>query len=248
MAVPPGSSLNVRDAPGTDGAIVGSLPNNAVVAVVERVEGEVVSGVSEWFDIESGATAGFVSAAYATCTTDEAPVLEPPAAFYLPLECETSATISQGNDGDYSHQGNSFYAFDFSLGNDTPLVAIADGIVLYTFDETGPGDPCYGGGGPDCFPYANYVVLRHGDGTASIYKHLNRVDVAVGEFVFAGQAIGLSGSTGYSTGPHAHVMRQEDCGEATSCQSVPVSFADVPGDGVPVTGQEVTSGNCRSSE
>lgn len=90
----------------------------------------------------------------------------------------------------------------------------------------------------------NYVALRHGDGPGSIYKHLKRVDVRVGDFVPAGSTIGLSGSTGYSTGPHAHVMRQGLCGEPLRCESVAFAFADVPGDGVSERGDSVTSGNC----
>jgi murein DD-endopeptidase MepM/ murein hydrolase activator NlpD len=234
----------VRATPSTGAAIVGSLPDNLIVDVVDRVQGEAVSGNTDWMEIRSGNVHGFVSAAYAHCTTEEAPELQPPSAYYLPLECGKTARIAQGNNGSFSHQGRSRYAFDFSVGIGTPLVAMADGVVGALYDQTGPGDPCYDGGPSSCFPYANYVELIHGDGTASIYKHLSRVDVTVGQFVPRGTAVGLSGSTGYSTGPHAHVMRQEDCGDALACQSVPVRFADVAGDGVPVTGETVTSGNC----
>ena len=117
---------------------------------------------------------------------------------------------------------------------------MADGIVIHRYAETMPGDPCYDGGDEDCFPYANLVVLLHGDGQASIYKHLSEVLVSDGELVPRGEAVGLSGSTGYSTGPHAHVMLEENCGEA-NCQSVPLEFVEI---GVPVTDQEVTSTNC----
>ena len=120
---------------------------------------------------------------------------------------------------------------------------IADGVVAYTFDETQPGDPCHGGGGSECAAFSNYVTLLHGDGTTTIYKHLNAVLVAVGELVPRACVIGLSGTTGWSTGPHLHAMRQEDCGEA-NCQSIPLAFVDVPGDGVPVNDQDVVSDNC----
>jgi len=242
VTVPAGSSLNIRKTPSTSAAIVGSLPRNAIVTVAARVAGDVVSETPDWFQIDSEID-GFISGAFASCTADEAPVLALPDAYRLPLECGRSARISQGNDGGTSHQGKAFYAFDFAIPVDTPLVAMADGIVLYTFAETGPGDPCYGGGGASCFPYANYVVLEHGDHTGSIYKHLNKVLATVGEFVPSGAPVGLSGSTGYSTGPHAHVMRQKICGAATSCQSIEVSFADVPGNGIPKANQTVTSAN-----
>jgi murein DD-endopeptidase MepM/ murein hydrolase activator NlpD len=120
------------------------------------------------------------------------------------------------------------------------MVAMADGIVIHTFAETMPGDPCYDGGGPECFPYGNLVVLWHGDGSTTLYKHLSEVLVTDGELVPRGMMVGLSGSTGYSTGPHAHVARQEDCGEP-NCQSIPLEFVEA---GVPVTGESVTSENC----
>jgi murein DD-endopeptidase MepM/ murein hydrolase activator NlpD len=238
-----GATLNVRPDPSTANAPVGSLPDGSVVDVVSQVQGESVGGNTLWFQIATSTLSGYISSAFAACTTDEPPVLVPPDAWYLPLECGKSAKISQGNSGSFSHSGKAKYAFDFSLGVGTPMVAMADGIVHHIYDQTGPGDPCYDGGGSSCYPYANLVVLLHGDGSTSIYKHLSQVSVSLGAFVARGTAVGLSGSTGYSTGPHAHVMRQEDCGQA-NCQSIPLVFADAPGDGVPDTGQTVTSGNC----
>jgi murein DD-endopeptidase MepM/ murein hydrolase activator NlpD len=235
-----GEVLNVRPTASTVEEPIGSLPNNSIVDVIEEVTGEVIDGTDVWFHITTDTLDGYVFGGFVECTLEEPPELMPPDGFWLPLECGMSANISQGNDGDVSHQGNAFYAFDFALGLNTPLVAIADGIVVHTYAETMPGDPCYAGGGPDCFMYGNLVTLLHGDGSTSLYKHLNEVHVADGELVLRGFPVGLSGSTGYSTGPHAHVARQEDCGEA-NCQSIPLEFVDA---GVPVTGETVTSENC----
>jgi len=232
--------LNVRSTPSTELGPIGSLPNNSIVDVIEEVEGETIDGTNLWFHIATDTLDGYVFGGFAECTLDEPPELLPPDGFWLPLECGMTATISQGNDGGTSHQGNAFYAFDFAIGLNTPLVAMADGIVIHTFAETMPGDPCYAGGGPECFAYGNLVVLLHGDGSTSLYKHLNEVHVADGELVPRGFPVGLSGSTGYSTGRHAHVARQEDCGDP-NCQSIPLEFEDA---GVPGTGQSVTSENC----
>ena len=121
--------------------------------------------------------------------------------------------------------------------------AIADGTVAHMYNGTKPGDPCYNGGGKECNNAANYVSVLHNDGTRSIYAHLSETFVAVGEKVPRGVAVGKSGSTGWSTGPHAHVARTENC-NSSWCQSIAVSFTDVPGDGVPDTNDIVTSMNC----
>ena len=67
--------------------------------------------------------------------------------------------------------------------------ATADGSVA----ETGE-DPEYG----------TFVLLQHGDDYQSMYGHLSRSLVRVGQHVLAGEVIGLSGNTGNSSAPHLH--------------------------------------------
>jgi hypothetical protein len=67
-----GDTLNIREMPNTSSAILGTLANDAVVTVKEKATGEVVSGNAEWFKITSNAVEGYISAAFATCTTDAA--------------------------------------------------------------------------------------------------------------------------------------------------------------------------------
>ena len=50
----------------------------------------------------------------------------------------------------------------------------------------------------------NYIVLQHGEYTIS-YCHLSKVTASEGENVLAGDVVGISGSTGRSTGPHLHL-------------------------------------------
>lgn len=52
--------------------------------------------------------------------------------------------------------------------------------------------------------YGNMVEVDHGDGVTTRYAHLSRILVKVGEELQVGDAVGLSGSTGRSTGPHLH--------------------------------------------
>ncbi len=52
--------------------------------------------------------------------------------------------------------------------------------------------------------YGNLVVIRHANGLETFYGHLSKRNVNAGDWVSAGDIIGLGGSTGRSTGPHLH--------------------------------------------
>lgn len=52
--------------------------------------------------------------------------------------------------------------------------------------------------------YGNIIVIRHENGIETFYAHLSKRNVEVGDWVNAGDVIGLGGSTGRSTGPHLH--------------------------------------------
>ncbi|MGW8779962.1 M23 family metallopeptidase [Streptomyces sp. NPDC055796] len=78
---------------------------------------------------------------------------------------------------------------DFIASSGTTVRAVGAGTVVSA-----------GWGGA----YGNEVVIRHADGKYSQYGHLSQLSVSVGQSVAGGQTIGLSGSTGNSTGPHLH--------------------------------------------
>lgn len=52
--------------------------------------------------------------------------------------------------------------------------------------------------------YGTYVMIIHGGNITTLYGHLSSIDVKQDEYVTRGQQIGLSGSTGFSSGPHLH--------------------------------------------
>lgn len=52
--------------------------------------------------------------------------------------------------------------------------------------------------------YGNTVIVDHGYGLQTLYSHLSRIDVEVGQAVDAGQRLGLSGETGLAGGDHLH--------------------------------------------
>lgn len=78
---------------------------------------------------------------------------------------------------------------DISTPLGTPVMCPASGKVLLA------------GGGGD---YGRHVVVEHGNGVRSLYGHLSKVEVRAGQRVEKGQLLGLTGSTGRSTGPHLH--------------------------------------------
>jgi murein DD-endopeptidase MepM/ murein hydrolase activator NlpD len=52
--------------------------------------------------------------------------------------------------------------------------------------------------------YGNYVMINHGNGMTTLYAHMSKLYVSVGDTVSQGQTIGLCGATGIVTGPHVH--------------------------------------------
>lgn len=72
---------------------------------------------------------------------------------------------------------------------------------------------------------ANFIAIRHEDGTVAMYVHLETKGSAVkqGQFIRKGQFIAHSGNTGYSTGAHLHFEVLESA-EPGKEKSVPVAF------------------------
>lgn len=79
---------------------------------------------------------------------------------------------------------------DYAAPAGAPVRSVAPGIVAFT------GEHFFAG---------RSVFVDHGDGLISMYLHLSRIDVAVGQEVDAGQRVGAVGSSGRATGPHLHL-------------------------------------------
>ncbi|MFA5042004.1 MAG: M23 family metallopeptidase, partial [Candidatus Paceibacterota bacterium] len=78
---------------------------------------------------------------------------------------------------------------DLDAAVGTPVYAVNDGVVSFVEELT---------------VYGKMIIIDHGLGIYSLYLHLNEFKVAKGDKVTRGEVIGLSGSTGYSLGPHLH--------------------------------------------
>jgi hypothetical protein len=234
----PGEVLNVRPTPSTSMPVIGTLAHGAIVEVVSMARGESIGGVDLWYEIRTATLTGFVFSGFAICTTDEPPA---DTGYYVPFVCGASVRVTQAPGGSLSHTGRAMYAYDFGVPLETPIHAMRPGTVTYVFTDTGPGDPCYGGGGPDCGPLANLVIIEHADGTTAAYKHINSASVSVGDAVRQGDVIARSGTTGYSTGPHLHAEVRAACPTTVYCDTIPFTFTDV---GAPAASTMVTSGNC----
>jgi len=89
--------------------------------------------------------------------------------------------------------GNSYhYAIDIDgFGRyGAPVVASASGtVVLVASLDWG---------------FGTYIIIRHADGSETLYAHLSDVYVSQGQTVGQGEQIGAIGCTGYCTGPHLH--------------------------------------------
>jgi murein DD-endopeptidase MepM/ murein hydrolase activator NlpD len=81
--------------------------------------------------------------------------------------------------------------FGLSHAKGSNITAAADGTVAFA-------------GGDACCSYGYYVIVEHSNGLKTLYAHLSKINVRKGQAVNRGDALGVAGSTGYSTGTHLH--------------------------------------------
>jgi murein DD-endopeptidase MepM/ murein hydrolase activator NlpD len=84
---------------------------------------------------------------------------------------------------------------DFGAPIGTPVHAASDGTVVAAGPASG---------------YGNWIKITHPGGVSTVYGHISRWTVTVGQPVSAGQVVAYSGDEGRSTGPHLHFETHVD--------------------------------------
>lgn len=140
---------------------------------------------------------------------------------HLPFPKGKTYRIIQAYNGSYSHNTPySKYAIDFALRVGDTICAADDGVVVGVISGYK-----YGGSNKKWEKYANYITLYHPHtGLYTQYVHLKQNGnlVQTGDIIKHGQAIGISGKTGYTDVAHLHFNTLVAVPEGLL--SVPVTF------------------------
>ncbi len=115
--------------------------------------------------------------------------------FRLPFEGGPFSIVQGPSCPQYSHLAV-LEAIDFVMPEGTHLIAVQSGTVVFVGWDGN---------------YGNQVRVTHDNGLTSWYNHIqpNGFQVSVGDRVNQGQLLALSGTTGYSSGPHLHFEMRE---------------------------------------
>ena len=86
------------------------------------------------------------------------------------------------------------YGIDFTAKTGTQIYSTGKGTIQYVIPESNKASKGYG----------NLIIINHGYGYRTLYAHMDKFKVKVGDEVERGDVIGFVGNTGLSTGPHLH--------------------------------------------
>jgi len=116
----------------------------------------------------------------------------------LPFKKGMKYRVDQGYGGLFSHRHVA--ALDFDMPPGTPVFAAREGIIYNYKDDSDEGGPF-----SNYKNKANYIIIKHDDGSFGCYWHLQKNGVLVKHgYVSKGQQIGFSGATGLVLRPHLH--------------------------------------------
>ena len=156
--------------------------------------------------------------------------------FQRPIALPGTDTVDRGYPYGSTHQGtrDPHHGVEFKNPKGTPILAAADGKVVYAGDDTVQSFSVWNWKGF----YGNIVVLEHHfpglpyDPLYTLYAHLSRIDVTIGQEVRAGEKIGEVGMSGTASGYHLHFEVRLAEQEYTSTLNPELWLIPHPGEGV----------------
>lgn len=109
------------------------------------------------------------------------------------IDTTTISTVQSPVPFTYESRGLSWFhsGADLVVDTGTPIYPIMVGEIVATNYEN--------------WGYGIHVIVKHDGGYESLYGHMSKIDVKVGQKVDLKTELGKSGSTGFSTGPHVHL-------------------------------------------
>lgn len=166
---------------------------NAMVAKLRESQGEYKDAVDDLSAEEEAIQAKIVQLSRELAAQQAAagrPPQSNPGGYIWPVDSHyITSTVggrtSPGGIGSTNHKGTDIGR----VGYTSPIYAAKAGTVIVSQ---------YSGS------YGNYVVVSHGSGNTTLYAHMSSRKVEVGQYVNQGDVLGITGSTGNSTGPHLH--------------------------------------------
>ncbi|MGN0447995.1 MAG: peptidoglycan DD-metalloendopeptidase family protein [Acutalibacteraceae bacterium] len=171
--------LNLRKDPNEKATILTSMPKGSQITVLDNKK--ITNG---FYHVKYNGITGYASTSYITFSkpSTSTSLIWPTSAKYV------TCLYYYANGSKHSTRYGYNNAIDIAGGGN--IYAAASGTV-----ETVK----YQSGG-----FGNYIVLKHNDGTRTLYAHLKNYSVKQGQYVSQGQTIGVMGSTGNSSGVHLH--------------------------------------------
>jgi len=143
------------------------------------------------------------------------------ARYRMPFGGKEKRVLTQGVSGAFSHKGESKYSFDWAMPISTPILAARAGKVVNVADGYTKA-----GTAQSFLREANAVTVMHDDGTFATYAHLDPgAGARPGMYIYAGEVVGFSGNTGFSTGPHLHFSVWK-AGYDGATSTIPIRFHD----------------------
>lgn len=191
--IPPSGTIRI-------GQTLTILPVTGVKYTVKK--GDTLASIAKQFGADASEVANFNGIETLAVGTEiiipDGEIAAPPAPKVASGSSGGTVAVSSGY---YAHpvpgarrtQGiHGYNGVDLAAPVGTPIRAAASGEVIVARQGG------YNGG------YGSYVVIRHDNGTQTLYAHMSSVSVGIGQSVSKGEAIGGVGNSGRSTGAHLH--------------------------------------------